>query len=130
MSRISKSERIALWLDRLNRYACSELTVAEFCQLEQISSASFYHWRRRLSPQVKSPSQPQGNFQVSHAASRSAAGQPPFAELLVNSATSAQAMLPGGITISLGTQPEIVSLIVDRLLQHANGSLTDEAWSC
>jgi len=27
--------------------------------------------------------------------------------------------LPGGITISLGSQAEIAALIIDRLLQHA-----------
>jgi len=57
-----------------------------------------------------------------------------FTELVVQSATtphattphantSAQAniphaTLPGGITIWLGTQPEVAALIVDRLLQH------------
>lgn len=36
------------WRDRLRRFARSELTVAEFCRLEEYSVASFYHWRRRL----------------------------------------------------------------------------------
>lgn len=36
------------WRDRLDRFEQSELTVAEFCRLEEYSVASFYHWRRRL----------------------------------------------------------------------------------
>lgn len=36
------------WRDRLRRFDCSELTVADFCRLEQYSVASFYCWRRRL----------------------------------------------------------------------------------
>ena len=38
------------WRDRLRRFDHSELTVTEFCRLEEYSVASFYHWRRRLHP--------------------------------------------------------------------------------
>lgn len=36
------------WQARLTRYSGSGLTVAEFCRLEDVSSASFYQWRRKL----------------------------------------------------------------------------------
>jgi hypothetical protein len=36
------------WRDRLRRFEHSELTVAEFCRLEEYSVASFYRWRQRL----------------------------------------------------------------------------------
>lgn len=42
-----------------------------------------------------------------------------FAEVLVDVTQTAKATLPGGITISLGTQRETVTLIVDRLLKYA-----------
>jgi hypothetical protein len=35
-------------LERLARFADGELTIAEFCQREGMSTASFYLWRRRL----------------------------------------------------------------------------------
>ena len=101
--------------------AASTLTVAEFCQREAVSVPSFYQWKRRLSPRIESstrhrrsrePQQSLGNPAV--------AQQPRFTELVLNgSPTTACVSLPGGITISLGTQPEIAALIIDRLLQHA-----------
>lgn len=39
MSRISKSERIQLWLERLKRFNQSKLTAAEFCQRKKHMAA-------------------------------------------------------------------------------------------
>jgi hypothetical protein len=36
------------WQHRLDRFRRSGLTVADFCERERISPASFYAWRRRL----------------------------------------------------------------------------------
>jgi transposase len=36
------------WLQRLDRFRKSGLTVPAFCKREGISAASFYTWRRRL----------------------------------------------------------------------------------
>src|SRR5262245_51516613 len=38
-----------LWQQRLERFRRSGLTVADFCQREHISVASFYAWKRRLA---------------------------------------------------------------------------------
>jgi hypothetical protein len=137
MSRLPHPARIQLWLDRLNRQAASQLTVAEFCAREGVSLPSFYQWKRRLSPRVESASvrhksrQPQpspGNPAV--------AKQPRFTELVLSAspATASVALpcvsLPGGITISLGTQPEMACLIIDRLLQHAATLHCNKAAAC
>ena len=37
-----------LWQQRLDRFRKSGLAVADFCEGEGISTASFYAWRRRL----------------------------------------------------------------------------------
>src|SRR5689334_9463333 len=37
-----------LWQQRLDRFRTSGLTVADFCEREGVSTASFYAWRRRL----------------------------------------------------------------------------------
>ena len=111
MSGMTKSDRIQLWLDRLSRQSASQQTVAEFCGHEEISLPSFYQWRRRLAPRVDSPPKRRESKLADHAG---------FTELVVGSAPAwAQATLPGGITISLGTRPEVAALIVDRLLRHA-----------
>jgi len=43
------------WRERLRRYERSGLTVAEFCDREDVSTASFYQWRRRLAEMVARP---------------------------------------------------------------------------
>lgn len=45
------------WRERLDRFDGSELTIAEFCELEGYSQTSFYQWRRRLAvdPQPDAP---------------------------------------------------------------------------
>lgn len=114
MSRLSKSERMHLWLERLDRFAESQLTVAEFCQREGISPPSFYQWKRRLSPNVRVASARQRRTEP--AAGSNSSG---FTELVVNSPGSgAVVSLPGSVTISLGADAEMAAMIVDRVLHH------------
>ncbi|QDV40668.1 hypothetical protein Enr13x_69930 [Stieleria neptunia] len=40
------------WRDRIERFAQSDLTVADFCDREGYSVASFYQWRRKLRSSV------------------------------------------------------------------------------
>ncbi|MFN9291652.1 MAG: IS66 family insertion sequence element accessory protein TnpA, partial [Planctomyces sp.] len=37
------------WVQRLERYAQSQLTVNEFCEWEGVSPATFYNWRKKLA---------------------------------------------------------------------------------
>lgn len=37
-----------LWRERLDRFAQSGWTVAEFCDWEGVSTAAFYQWRKKL----------------------------------------------------------------------------------
>ena len=48
MARLSDPQLALQWQERLQRFERSELTVAQFCQLEGYSVAAFYQWRRRL----------------------------------------------------------------------------------
>lgn len=43
--------REAYWRDAVERRERSGLTVAEFCEIEGVSTASYYNWRKRLSEQ-------------------------------------------------------------------------------
>lgn len=132
MSRMTKPERIQHWLDRLNRHAASQLTVAEFCEREAVSLPSFYQWKRRLTPRIESATKRRKRRLPHPSLARPAiADQPGFTELMVNaSPTTACVSLPGDITISLGAQPEIASLILDRLLQHTANLAVNRAASC
>lgn len=37
------------WVERLDRFAAGDLTVAGFCAAEGVSESNFYLWRRRLA---------------------------------------------------------------------------------
>jgi len=37
-----------LWMRRMQRFARCRLTVAAFCEQEQVSIAAFYQWRKKL----------------------------------------------------------------------------------
>lgn len=132
MPRMTKPERIQLWLDRLNRHAASQLTVAEFCQREAVSLPSFYQWKRRLTPRIESATKRRKSRRPRQSRSKPAITvQQGFTELVFKSPQEpASVSLPGEITISLGTQPEIASLIVDRLLAHAANLTVNQGASC
>ncbi len=44
---MTRSETAALWSKRLERFAQSQMTIAQFCESEGVSSASFYHWKKK-----------------------------------------------------------------------------------
>lgn len=37
------------WIDRFQRFAAANLSVAEFCRVEGIASQTFYYWRHKLA---------------------------------------------------------------------------------
>lgn len=53
MSRSANPHRLALWQERLMRYAATDQTVAQFCRCEGVSTPSFYRWRKKLASHAK-----------------------------------------------------------------------------
>jgi hypothetical protein len=48
MARGANRTAAKLWRERLTRWKCSGLSIAEFCWREEVSPPSFYQWRKRL----------------------------------------------------------------------------------
>ena len=48
MTRLPNPELALHWRERLSRFDRSDSTIAEFCEREGCSTASFYQWRRKL----------------------------------------------------------------------------------
>ncbi len=112
MPRISKSDRVELWLDRLHRHFQSGQTIAQFCAAEGFSAPSFYQWKRRLAATLGED--PGTGRKVSRRQKTS------FSEVqIVGESAPASVSLPGGIHLQLGSDVGIVATIVDRVLQHA-----------
>jgi len=130
----SKSDRINCWLDRLNRFSQSDQTVAEFCAAECVSVPSFYHWKRRLSPLVVEPKRSRKRKPSKPENRRAKKTRSAFTQLTVveRQAASASILLPGGITIELGTHHDAIVTILEQVLQHSSQkqTLQQKAASC
>jgi hypothetical protein len=48
MAQRQRTERETYWQDLIDRQGASRQSIADFCQDEGVSTASFYAWRRRL----------------------------------------------------------------------------------
>ena len=48
MSRPFDPRKLAVWRERFRRFSSSGLPVGRFCAREGVSTACFYHWRKRL----------------------------------------------------------------------------------
>lgn len=58
MSRMSNPDRYRWWQSLLARFNPQKHTVARFCRDNDISVASFYHWRKRLAATSSQPTTP------------------------------------------------------------------------
>jgi hypothetical protein len=129
MPRVSQSARVSIWLDRLNRFSSNHQPVAEFCLGEGISEASFYHWKRRLSPRVLVAPRRRPKRQRPHASGFSELKIAPPAPPAIPVATQLQ--LPNGVTIDFGSDPTTVQAILHQVLDRAFGAaLSSEPVSC
>lgn len=107
MSRSSAPQLARDWQERLDRFESSALTIAEFCQMEGYSTASFYQWRRKLQrpPRLGGPV-----FIPVELASTEAGG---------HSGSRTEIALPGGAVVrlpgdaSLAQQRDLITAILD-----------------
>lgn len=97
----NSSETAQVWADRLERFDQAEITVAQFCQNENVSKASYYYWRRKI----------RGTTRRDHQRLRDSTSAPPrqtarkpagFLPVTLAASSPATVMavdLPGGIRI-------------------------------
>ena len=96
-----------VWAERLERFPSSGLTIIDFCRREGISTASFYHWRKRLK--------------ATEAASK--VDEPSFVPVRVNDVCGVITIrIPGGTTIELpaGTSSRNVQEILAACIAVAS----------
>ena len=97
------SESTHVWSQRLDRFLGADMTVAQFCQAEGVSQASYYYWRRKLRSQSKPTSQNTRSITVAKPQSTflpvALAAKPD--DPSVNPAAAMTIELPGGICVRL-----------------------------
>ena len=49
MSKLTPDQRRSIWKERLDRFQSTQLTAAEFCKREGVSTPTFYAWKKRLA---------------------------------------------------------------------------------
>ena len=104
MPRKANPETRSQWRSRLQRFSRSGLTVAEFCQREQVSPASFYLWRRRL----REPSSASKESQALPA--------PRFLPVQLSTATGLQVTFPNGIQLEMaGADHQLIRSLIESL---------------
>jgi hypothetical protein len=114
------------WLDRLERFNKAEqTTVTEFCTDEDVSTASFYQWRKRLTATPKASVRP-GRSE----AAKSQASPPSFQPLrvaLLDNVPQVTIRLPSGVVIELSDHPQTIESVVNQLL---DAQRTSEVRTC
>lgn len=55
MARQQDQRKLAEWLQRLQRFEKSGLTIARFCARERVSVPTFWYWRRKCAGGDASP---------------------------------------------------------------------------
>ncbi len=108
MARAVNTELRALWLQRFEQQACSQLSVAQFCQQQQLNVNSFYSWKRKLHPKPSEPPPQEPNKLIPIRILQS----PSVPEL-------ATVRFRSGVTLSLPTQA--IGDCIDQILrtEHA-----------
>ena len=100
MGRPNLVGRRQLWLRRMQRFSQSRLTVAEFCDREDVSVAAFYQWRRKLVTLVN-PSETTAQTRGGHPAQVSSGVPNGFVPVRVLQSAVIEARLPNGVTLAL-----------------------------
>lgn len=102
MPRIPDPEVRRRWKRLIRSFEPGRETVADYCERHEVSTASFYAWRRRLPDET--PPAP--------------ADDPPsgFQPVLVTAGAAPRVRLPSGIVLELGDDPRALELALDRLL--------------
>lgn len=104
----SSLEIRTLWKKRLGRFQKSKLTVAQFCQQENVSVPSFYQWKRKLR---------EGNDLINNDALKPKS----FLPVKVTGTAEMRVTFPNGTQLALPTHDrELVKLAVESLANAAN----------
>ena len=130
MSVVRNGEKVQQWTERISRFRRGGQTVSAFCRSEGVSEASFYLWKRKLTPageRTGKRSASSGPTSREPGSSRPASSHPAFQAVALTSLSpsATTVRLPRGIEIELGSDPRVIEAVVKQLLEFT--SVTETA---
>ncbi len=134
MARTVDYDYQGVWRSRLRRFETCGLTVTKFCDDEEISVASFYHWRKRLAAQQADSRLRPACVQVSATptAKKDSVPSLPFVPVQVRPTAVAaiEIHLPNGARVCLpGGDAELLRVAIESAAR-AYGAIVSEAGTC
>ena len=121
MARSADGVRRRLWQQRLQRFEQSRLTVAAFCQAENVSPASFYHWRRMLRRGATvSPALTPDRPTSTHA----------FVPVEVVAAATVEVRLPNGVRLEVPAADRAALETIVAAVGRLPGAAVEEVETC
>jgi transposase-like protein len=112
MARLPDPDAFDRWSRLIDLHSLSDLTIADFCELHDVSTASFYQWRRKVRERHNTQ---QTDTPGSFLAVRVDQADPARRDVTVR--------FPCGTLIELDAQDsQNIQLVVDRLVASAAGT--------
>ena len=114
MARGSNSKKVQEWTERLARFQKSPLSVKPFCEEEDVSTAAFYQWRRKLAARplrqdtCSQADSRRTGFQLVQLTSEPPARQTPDSALTIR--------LPSGIQVDVAPRSDVIQTVLRELL--------------
>lgn len=96
------------WEERFGRFANSRMSVSSFCEVEEVSMASFYRWRKKLadaSPAVESETGDLSSFQRVELLSLDSGVE------IASSTRATKIRIGSGVDIELGADVDVERLL-------------------
>lgn len=104
------------WSERLDRFAHSGQTVAQFCKNEGVSQPTFYHWKKRLHGSASQRETIHRKPRHRQSASLTTSAFKPV--WITAHAAVVTIRLPGGMVMELGPDLQAIEQVVGQLLDH------------
>lgn len=93
----------SVWRRRMERFEASSATVTEFCRREEVSSAAFYQWRKRLAQEAESAREECAEVErplaTQRRGARACGPSAGFVELTLPAAAVVELDLPNGVRV-------------------------------
>jgi hypothetical protein len=123
MARSADGVKRRHWQQRLQRFERARLTVAAFCAAENISPASFYHWRRILRRGATQSRET--TLERSMGGGRHA-----FVPVRVVAAATIEVRLPNGVRLAVPAADHAALETVVAAVGRLPGSVGEEVEPC